>query len=565
MTQQRIRRNCQSNDNDDMIHPIVPPSPQQHQLLYPTSRLYSKSPRYRCLRTPFHGCHGKTTTTVHSICIISIIITTVILMMIIMMTMSDDGNTNHWFVGNDWNSYLPLRVNTDTTTTTPRDSDNIQMSIRHSLLDLPDISAEYVWDQLLIEASFSVSSSSSSSTSRHRDNTTIIVMEVGMHTARQCIQAARLGLIVHCVEPSPKSFARVQSSVATFLSSQEEEQEEELNPEEEGKEEAPSHGTRSHSHPSHHHHYPHSMIHLYNRAASSESGHDLPFVGAGSTGDHVGDYDMWNMQPGPPVDPALLAKQGTTILVPTIRLDDIIANVTTTTNKRTATTSSSLSSSVSPFVQTDPSIYLIKVDTQGYEPFVLQGLSHSFATKQVQFVLMEYWPRGMDLISSSSSNSRSSNSNDANNDRTKNDHTKSNACTASTEVLRQLVQYGYTLYALPPSTHPRAPIGAQQYIKENYFRRRDITEKEVVDTATLLPSNHTSTTTSITSFCQWFYQVEELYPSSEYKMGYWADILAVAGIAPDTTHIDPTTSSSFRLHTDLMKRIVQDQHTGRTR
>jgi Methyltransferase FkbM domain len=450
------------------------------------------------------------------------IITTLFLLMIIMSGIGIDS----WLAGSYLNSYFNINItSSDTIKSSSSVTPNIneQQQIRHSLLDLPGISAEYVWDQLLIEASFSVSSLSSSAANDRNSNQQhhnhILIMEVGMHTARQCIQAAQLGLSVHCIEPSPKSFARVQSSVSTFLSSQQQEQEPK---------------NRKHS------------IHLYNMAASSESGHEIPFVGSGGTGDHVGEYDMWNMQPGKPNDPALMAKQGDTIHVPTIRLDDIITNATTRTIPTTTTTSPS------EVVRTDPSIFLIKVDTQGYEPFVVQGMSNSLAKQQIQFVLMEYWPRGIDLISSNSSSHEAASPHNISNN---------NACTASTEVLQQFLQYGYTIYALPPSSHPRAPMGAKQFLQTHYVHRyQNQPQQQQQEVMVPIP------TTSIRSFCEWFYHVEELFPSSDYKMGYWADILAVATL-PTIRHKKDNRSNTPRpieaLHTDLMKRIVQDQQAQR--
>ena len=358
-----------------------------------------------------------------------------------------------------------------------RDPSSIRYALVSDIVIASTMSAEYVWDQLLMEAS-SFSS-----------NEEIVIIEVGMHTARQCRQAAQYGFSVHCLEPSPMSFARIQSQVQQNQPGQE-------------------HQTAKKN----------DNIHLYNMAASSESGHSIPFTASGSTGDHVGDYDMWNMQRAPPVDPLLQAKQGETIIVPTIRLDDIVANVTATT------TTATISSTTAP-----SSVYLIKVDTQGFEPFVIQGMSNSLASQQIQFVLMEYWPRGMDLISRSSNN---------------NDNTDDAACKAANDVLELFFQHGYTLYAIPPSSHPRAPAGAKQYLKTNYVpQSHDHTSVSLINT----------TATTIQSFCQWFYQVEDLYPSTEYKMGYWADVLAVAPLSKS----NPTESQSYT--TDLMKRIAQDQ------
>ena len=38
--------------------------------------------------------------------------------------------------------------------------------------------------------------------------------------------------------------------------------------------------------------------------------------------------------------------------------------------------------------------------------------------------------------------------------------------------------------------------------------------------------------------CNWYYELEKRFPDSDYKMGYWSDVLAVS---PDVIISDPVT------------------------
>ena len=199
--------------------------------------------------------------------------------------------------------------------------------LKGDLLDVPSISAEKVWDELIQEGSKKLAGGGAA-----------VAMEVGMHRPRQCLQAAEAGLTAHCFEPSPVSFQRVQKKVK----------------------EAPQ--------------TIQSRIHLYNAAAGSTAGILLNFTSSGGTGDHVGEFDVWNMKAGKPSDEKLLKKQGKTVQVPSIRLDDVVEKI-------------------------DKDVFVMKIDTQGFEPAVLSGLTESLRLHKVQFLLMEYWPAGIDLMS----------------------------------------------------------------------------------------------------------------------------------------------------------------------
>lgn len=266
-----------------------------------------------------------------------------------------------------------------------------------------DISAEQVWKDLLQEGAALKQSPG-------------IVMEVGMHRAIQCMNAAKAGFQTHCVEPSPNSFQRVQGAVVR----------------------APPDVQK--------------RIHLYQVAAGSNSDGTVPFTSSGGTGDHVGEHDMWAM-----ADQQQQQQQNDAnsqiIQVPTMKLDDIAL--------------------------LHPQTFLLKVDTQGFEPTVFSGLKESLQQHKIQYILTEFWPRGMDLLAG-----------------------KPNHC-IGTQLLQQLVQAGYTLYAMPVAAHPKAPRGWQSLAAQRPLH-------------------------NLRDFCEWYFQLEHAFPSKDYRMGYWSDILAVA-------------------------------------
>ena len=179
------------------------------------------------------------------------------------------------------------------------------------------------------------------------------------------------------------------------------------------------------------------------------------------------------MKVGKTTDQALATKVEETIQVPSVKLDDIILDV----------------------LDDDDRVFIVKIDTQGYEPAVFSGLGASVMQKQrVDYILFEFWPKGMDLLASTGEQGS--------------DHTK--ACIAA-ELLEKLQKAGYTLYALPGTSHPHAPREARAALKG---------ERQPLNTAR--------------ENCEYYYQLEERFPS-DYKMGYWSDILAVA---PKATLVD---------------------------
>jgi FkbM family methyltransferase len=250
----------------------------------------------------------------------------------------------------------------------------------------------------------------------------LAVVEVGMHSAMQCLQAAREGYQAHCLEPSPRSFRRITQTVRKAEP------------------------------------YVQERIHLYNVAAGGEES-TVPFVTNGGTGDHVVEIDMWKMQTVSQSEE--LTGDSQIIQVPSKPLDTVLGHI--------------------PEV-----IHLLKIDTQGFEPQVFAGLENILSQKRAKYILTEFWPRGMDIIAGK--NNRE--------------------CIGIPKVLARLVEHGYRLFALPVEAHPKAPI----------FKMMGQIQK-------------TRPFDEVNKYCQWFYELEDKYPSEEYRMGYWTDFLAISSYA----------------------------------
>jgi hypothetical protein len=155
-------------------------------------------------------------------------------------------------------------------------SSSFSGEINDSLLQIADIGAEMVWESLVQEASALMRDSSST---QHqalplKARKSLTAFEVGMHRAKQCLQAAREGLQVHCIEPSPANFRKAKRGIR-----------------QEPKEIQ-------------------DRVHVYRKAAGATSGLMLSFTASGRTGDHVGIHDFWNMQVGRPKDAVMQKKVG---------------------------------------------------------------------------------------------------------------------------------------------------------------------------------------------------------------------------------------------------------------
>ena len=271
-------------------------------------------------------------------------------------------------------------------------------------------------------------------------NIVVNVMEVGMHRAIQCVEAARMGLQAYCVEPSPGSKDRIIEGI-------------EKEPEEVKK-----------------------NIRFFQMAAGSQSGVDLSFQSGGGTGDHAGpSLNIWKMEKTKETQTGM-----TEVTVKSVAIDDIIDNKVDPTNDYAGK-----GSEEKAHQQQLDKMFLLKVDTQGFEPSVFSGLTKSIEGHKIDFIITEYWPKGINLM------------NDAEGE-----------CVKPVEMLKLLAENGYTLYPKTNISHPKAPEDARMILNDpekNWIRYDDIVEH-----------------------CKFFFDVERKFPSDEYKMGYWTDILAVA-------------------------------------
>ena len=287
---------------------------------------------------------------------------------------------------------------------------------------------ENIWEDLLIEGAGIYQES------KYRP----VAMEVGMHRPKQCLMAAKLNFEVHCMEPSPKSFRICSKGV---------ESNEDIK----------------------------SLIHLHNIAAGDTDG-TVEFNAGGSTGDHVGNVNVWEMK-------KTVTKEEDnkgTVQVRSARLDTII------------------SENVSPTAD----IWMVKIDTQGFEPSVFAGLSETIKQKRIKVILFEFWPKGMDLMLGDGDE----------------------RCKVSVKILNDLVSAGYSLFQTYVAHHPRAQV-ARDEIKSITRETRPMDDFE--------------------KNCNWYYTLEDTrFLREDYHMGYWTDIVA---LAPDFQLMKPKTTTGDSL------------------
>ena len=273
----------------------------------------------------------------------------------------------------------------------------------------------------------------------------LTVFEVGAQQAKQSLDAAKKLFHAHLIEPSPISFEKITNQM---------------------KKEVHNNPTLG------------KFIHLYNVAAGDESGSMLDFHTTGGTGDHIGEYNIWEMKKGPVPDEWPEDKKGQIVKIPSLRLDDIIYY-----NKVKPNQIRGLERGQNPpFTQ---NVWAVKVDTQGFEPKVFAGLKESIQKNKIQYILTEYWPNGMGLL----------------NDR------MDNRCDLGVEMLSILVSAGYSLYALPAAYHPAGKTNENGKYVKNWTNR---------------PLNDAK------ADCQFLVDLEKKFPNPNYHVGYWTNILAVA-------------------------------------
>ena len=220
-------------------------------------------------------------------------------------------------------------------------------------------------------------------------------------------------------------------------------------------------------------------IKLFNVAAG-DTRTTVDFSSGGGTGDSVGNNNVWEMTRG---DPSV--KLQNTVQVEVVPLDDIIYES----------------------IPSDQDIFLVKIDTQGFEPNVFSGLAKSIKASKIEFVLFEFWPKGMDLMAPTEFNVE-------------------NRCKSAVKILRNLKQAGYKLYTMSIVVHPHA-----------YYFHKKRNEKSKVERER--PSK------DFMEHCSYYYELESMFPQDDYKMGYWSDILAVAPTAKKLENVKGQRCEQF--------------------
>jgi len=149
------------------------------------------------------------------------------------------------------------------------------------------------------------------------------------------------------------------------------------------------------------------------------------------------------------------------------------------TGERTRNATNALAVPMVPLdeIVQDQHIYIVQISTHGYEVPVLQGLHNSLSHQNIDYLLMEFWPRAL------------------------------NDCRKGTQLLRLLYMHGYTLYTTAVQAHLSAPRG---WNREVYSRPLD----------------------NFAAHCQWYLDLEQVVPDDQYRMGYWSHIVAVASQVP---------------------------------
>lgn len=254
----------------------------------------------------------------------------------------------------------------------------------------------------------------------------LVAIEVGANTADQAIEVAKYGLESHSVEPSPHSFKHMITQVDSQPADIKD------------------------------------KIFMYNAAAGDSGEGELLFLNTGSTGDHVlSDAEAKSMK-------SIVVK------IKSITMQQIFDN------------------QVKPDYNSMPHndfnvVFAAKIDVQGFEPMVFQGMKQAIKNHKIDYIMTEWWPQGINQINN-----------------------YSERCHEALQYLYMMADAGYTLYASHVVGHPREK--GYKHVKQKKFRSS-------------LPFH------DIKEYCLALYKVHDTmeYPTNFVgDHGYWTDVLAVS-------------------------------------
>lgn len=292
--------------------------------------------------------------------------------------------------------------------------------LRNDLATTNGYAATEMWIDILKEGQQLMKEQSTSSSR-------LVAVEVGANDAKQAIDIAIHGLESHSIEPSPKAFAKMVSEVENLADDIKD------------------------------------KIFMYNAAAGDSGEGYLFFSNTGSTGAAVITDDV--------AGALALAQNEEVVKVRSITMDQVFNN------------------EVKPDYNTLEhsdfhSIFAAKIDVQGFEPKVFQGMKQAIQNRKIDFILTEWWPKGVNKMNN-----------------------YSEQCHEALQYLLLIADAGYTLYATHIVGHPHSK--GYMHVKTKRFRTR-------------LPFH------DIKLHCLEMYKVERDVDDKKEVAGYWTDVLAVS-------------------------------------
>eukprot|EP00816_Leptocylindrus_hargravesii_P004167 CAMPEP_0196805028 /NCGR_PEP_ID=MMETSP1362-20130617/4758_1 /TAXON_ID=163516 /ORGANISM="Leptocylindrus danicus, Strain CCMP1856" /LENGTH=352 /DNA_ID=CAMNT_0042177693 /DNA_START=264 /DNA_END=1319 /DNA_ORIENTATION=- len=268
-----------------------------------------------------------------------------------------------------------------------------------------------------------------------KDVPALVAVEVGANILADAREMASFGFETHTFEPSPKAFEGMKTRYEKLKA-----QEPEIA----------------------------KKVLIYNYAVGDTDGGEIFFDNSGSTGAAV-------------VSEEEAAKSHTTNIV----------------RVKTATLDSFFAGEVEPDVKMQPpssgtggKIFAAKIDVQGFEPKVFEGMRKSISERKVHFILTEHDPMALDEV---------------------NGFTEK--CTEALNHIRMMHDAGYMIYALKLETHPKFEKAQKALGTKGIQRDRPFDDLE--------------------KDCLNMYQLQDkYYEEPDYKFHIWSDLLAVSPDAP---------------------------------
>jgi len=291
----------------------------------------------------------------------------------------------------------------------------------------------YVWREILKSGQQLMSEAKDHNGGK--DVPAFVAVEVGANTLTDAMEMSHYGFETHTFEPSPLSFSRMKGRLSRISTDK---------PEIARK------------------------IFIYNYAVGDTDGGEILFDNSGSTG------------------AAVVSKEEAA------KSHRPIARV------KTATLDSFFAGNVEPDVKLQPpssdiggEIFAAKIDVQGFEPKVFEGMKKTVFERKIHFLLTEHDPMALDEVNGFAEK-----------------------CTESLNHLQMLHGAGYRIYGLKLETHPKFEKAYNQGLKSLEVQRGRPFDDAMKD-------------------CLNMYRIQdEYYEEPDYKFHIWTDFLAVSPDAP---------------------------------